>query len=127
MAVTTTIPPLPPRAAPAPAAVGRDRTAQACDALLTFCVLAFAVWTLAYHACLLLGLGSAWALAVLAAGVVPCGLLAVRHEAGGGSVTIRPSAGRAPRSPALLAIGLALAAAASLAWAGQSWLGLAST
>ena len=30
-------------------------TTRACDALLEFCVLSLAVWTLAYHACLVLG------------------------------------------------------------------------
>src|SRR5688572_26889048 len=100
--------------------------ARASDMLLAFCVLAFAVWTLAYHACLALGLGSVWGLVALAAGLVPCGRLAARHEAGGAPV---PGAGRrtpdalAPpssggRAPLVLAaLGLALAAAAMLAFA----------
>src|SRR5690349_14039166 len=102
------------------------RVAQACDALLTFCVLAFAWWTFAYHACVVAGLGSGWALAVFAAALVPCGLLAVRHEAGdagrrSAGAAVRPSAGRAPMRLALVATGLAVAAAGSLAWAGPSW------
>ena len=37
-------------------------TALVCDALLAFCVLGLAAWTVAYHACLVLGLGAGWAL-----------------------------------------------------------------
>ena len=107
------------------------RIAWACDALLAFGVLAFATWTLAYHACLVLGLGSGWALAALGAGLVPCVWLAARHEAGGAPARgaggrtpdplSPPPGGRAPLLPALAACGLALAAAASLAFAGPSW------
>ena len=127
MAVVTPIPPHgPPPPAPCPPAVGGGRIARASDTLLAFCVLAFAVWTLAYHACLVLGLGSVWALVALAAGLVPCGRLSARHEAG---CAPAPGAGRrtpdalAPtssggRAPlALAALGLALAAAAMLAFA----------
>jgi hypothetical protein len=97
---------------------------RACDALLAFCVLAFAVWTPAYHACLALGLGSGWALAALAAGLVPCGVLAARHEAGRmpapGAVRCSPGA---PTALAVVAGALALAAAAALAFAsGWPWL-----
>ncbi|HKG63393.1 MAG TPA: DUF6077 domain-containing protein, partial [Solirubrobacteraceae bacterium] len=73
-----------------------------------------------------------WALAALAAGLVPCGRLAARHEAGGapargaggripGGPASPPSGGRAPLALALTACGLAVAAAASLAFAGPSW------
>jgi hypothetical protein len=102
----------------------RCRAARACDALLGFCVLAFATWTLAYHACLVLGLGSGVALAVLAAGLVPCGLLAARHEAGSaparGARPLPPTGGRAP---IVLAVALALvvAAAVALAFARRPW------
>ena len=58
-------------------------TARVCDVLLAFCVLAFATWTLAYHACLVLGLGSGVALAVLAAGLVPRGAAPRAHGAQG--------------------------------------------
>jgi hypothetical protein len=128
VAVATPIPPL----APPPSAAGAGRTARSCDALLVFCMLAFALWTLAYHACLVLGLGSAWALAALAAGLVPCGLLAARDEAGGaparGAVARSPEApaapptgGRAPTTTAYAACALALEAAAGLAFADLPW------
>jgi hypothetical protein len=47
--------------------------ARGCDGLLDFTVLAFAAWTVVYHACLVLGLGAvvaaiAWAITLLAAG-----------------------------------------------------------
>ena len=108
---------------PAATPIPTSATARACDALLAFCVLAFAVWTLAYHACLVLGLGSGWALAALAAGLVPCGVLAARHEAGRmpapGAVRCFPGA---PAAPAVVAGALALAAAAVLAFAsGLPW------
>jgi hypothetical protein len=134
MGATTPITPLAPPPGGAPVA-RRSRTARACDALLTFCVLVLAAWTLAYHACLVLGLGSSWALAVLAAGLVPCGLLATRYEAGSAPVrgagrrppdTPAPplSGGRAPTPPmraGAVGVGLALAAAAALAFAPLPW------
>ncbi len=117
--------PTQPLVAPAPAASsgGGHRIASACDGLLAFCVLAFAVWTLAYHACLVLRLGSGWALAALAAGLVPCGVLAARHEAGrmpaAGVAVCIPGARAAP---AVAAGALALAAAAVLAFpSGWPW------
>ena len=114
MASATPAPPLP-----------ASRIARACDALLVFCVLAFALWTLAYHACLVLDLGSVWALAALAAGLVPCALLAARDEAGGApardAVARSPEAPAAPprggRAPTYAACALAVTAAAGLAFA----------
>src|SRR4051794_27248615 len=78
------------------------RTAVASDVLLVWCLLALATWTVAYHACLLLGARTVWALLALAAAAAPCGLAAVRaeaerppplSEAGGGSLATPVAAG----------------------------------
>lgn len=56
------------------------RIARVCDDLLDFLVLAFAAWTVIYHVCLLLDLGTAWATLAQAVALVPCGWLAVRRS-----------------------------------------------
>ena len=93
------------------------RTTRACDALLDWCVLCLASWTLAYHACLLLGAGTGWALAALAVAVVPCALLA------GGGLRTGPvaDAGGHGGAATMAAGAAALAAAAVIALSGWPW------
>ena len=112
---------------PPPAVACGRRVARACDGLPAFCVLAFAAWTPAYHACLALGLGSSWALAALAAGLVPRGLLAARPEAGcapawRGRRTLTPCPlARAGAPRRVRGDRLVPAAAAALASTGLPW------
>src|SRR5215217_5648764 len=96
-------------------------TARACDVLLVWCLLALATWTVAYHACLLLGAGTAWALLALAAACAPCGVAAVRAQAERPPL---PETGRAGAGSlaATAAAGLAaLVAAGALAVGGGPW------
>src|SRR5687767_4322402 len=93
-------------------------TTRACDALLEWCVLTLAVWTLAYHACLLLGAGTGWALAALAVTVVPCGLLARGVGIRTAPVADAPVRGGAATVAAAVA---ALAAAGVIAFSGWPW------
>lgn len=94
------------------------RTTRACDALLDWCVLALAVWTLAYHACLLLGAGTGWALGALGAAVVPCALVA---RGRGNRVAPAAGAGASGGAATATATAAALAAAGVIAFSGWPW------
>jgi hypothetical protein len=103
-------------------AAGRG-TARVCDAALAACVLGLGAWTLAYHACLLLRLGSGWALAGLATAVVPCLVLAARSDPARDLPTA-PEPGAAGGTGGALAgvAGVAaLGAAGALAFADWPW------
>jgi len=116
-----------PEPAGGPPAGTRGGTAWACDALLAFCALALAVWTVAYHGCLLLELRAAWALGVLGAGAVPCAMLALRATPVIGTAAGASPAGSHGDRPAgsaalaAAAAGMALAAAAVVAFAPVPW------
>lgn len=65
------------------------RAVRVCDGLLDVLVLAFAAWTVVYHACLVLDLGAAIALAAWAAVVVPGTWLWLRTGCTQGGGTVR--------------------------------------
>ena len=97
-------------------------TAQVCDALLAVCVLGLAAWTVAYHACLALGLPAGWALGALAAALVTSGPFAARLGAPSGAPA--PDVGGregASRRAAAVAGCLAIAAAAAIGFARWPW------
>ncbi len=58
-----------------PAAVAR-----VCDSVLDFLVLALGAWTVIYHVCLVLRIGSLWAAIAEAVALVACGLFVVRSR-----------------------------------------------
>ena len=58
----------------------RDGVARVSDVALDFGVLAFAAWTLIYHACLYLHIRSVWAAVAEALLLVPCALVAGRRQ-----------------------------------------------
>src|SRR4051794_24984358 len=100
----------------------RGRTARVCDGLLAWCVLALGTWTAAYHVCLLLGLAPGWGLGILAAGLLPCGVVAV--WAGALGEPAPPEAGgpaRGARAAAVVAGCAAVAAAGALALLRRPW------
>ena len=84
-----------------PAAVPR-----VCDSVLDFLVLAFGAWTVIYHVCLVLRIGSLWAAIAEAVALVACGLFVVRSRAEptpgadvGDRLVARPAARRSRRGP----------------------------
>ncbi len=96
-----------------------SRFTAACDAVMDFAVLAFAAWTVAYHACLVLRLDAGWAAAGAAAALLPCGALAARRRpldvAPGGADGGPPSRRQAGLRAASAACAVAAAAAFALA------------
>src|SRR5829696_997141 len=98
-----------------------SEVARVCDAGLVLCILGLGAWTPAYHACLLLGLGTGWPLAVLAIALAPCTVLAVRSAGARPAPRAPGGAPGAARSRSLAAGLLALLAAAALAFRGLPW------
>jgi hypothetical protein len=102
-----------------------DGVARASDVVLDFGVLAFAAWTLIYHACLYLHVRSVWAAVAEALLLIPCALVAGRRrrrpDAEPATAPLR-SRSATPRRIAL-AVNLlaALAAAIVFGWVKGSW------
>jgi hypothetical protein len=100
--------------------------ARGVDGLLDFLVLAFAAWTVVYHVCLLLRLGTAWAAAAGAVGLVTSGWIVVRRRsAPAAPEPVEPASERARtgRFRAAVAVQLAagLAAATLFAFTDTPW------
>ena len=99
--------------------------ARGCDGLLDFVVLAFGAWTVVYHLCLVIGIGTIGALAAWAVALLASAWFAFRFSDDGPPIpepsrTRSWSLGRL----ALLLLGFALLsvlAAAVYAFAGASW------
>jgi Family of unknown function (DUF6077) len=101
------------------------RIARTCDDVLDFLVLAFAAWTVVYHVCLVLRIGTVWAAVAGAALLVPSGWVAFRQRetTPEGRWKGRAPAGLARRVPVLAAVNLAGAtsAAALFAFTDAPW------
>jgi len=104
-----------------PAAIARGS-----DNLLDFGVLAFAAWTVVYHVCLLLRIGTRWATVAAAVALVASGwFIARRSTPAPVDEPVEPASGtgRPGRVRALVAlqVGAGLTAAALFAFTGTRW------
>ena len=100
--------------------------ARGSDGLLDFVVLAFAAWTIVYHVCLLLRLGTAWAAVAGGLALVACGWFVARRTSPPlTDEPVEPAAetGRSGRLRAAAAVQLAagLGAAALYAFTDTRW------
>ncbi len=106
----------------------QEGVARASDVLLDFGVLAFAAWTVIYHACLYLGVSAVWAAVAEAVAVIPCAWLAARRrprprsQAATVAVDV-PVRAATRRRHIAVAVNLvaALGAAVALGWIARSW------
>ena len=103
----------------------RDGVARVSDVALDFGVLAFAAWTLIYHACLYLHIRSVWAAVAEALLLIPCALVAGRRterpDAEPATAALRPRSATPRRIALAVNVLAALAAAIVFGWVKGNW------
>jgi hypothetical protein len=103
----------------------RDGVARVSDVALDFGVLAFAAWTLIYHACLYLHIRSVWAAVAEALLLIPCALVAGRRQerpdAAPATAAVRSRSATPRRIALAVNVLAALAAAIVFGWVRGNW------